>query len=454
MRRYVLGNGTVTARVAPEFAALLEALQFQGADHERLLRLTDSQWGDLLELADLAHLTLPLALRRPKDVPDWVIERLEANLRDNRLRFEAIYTAYREVAEALERADIAHIVLKGFAQAPEFVKEPKLRVQSDLDLYCASENAGAARLILEKLGYVPLAGLDYQSADHSPTMVRRGSWVWRGNMYDPEMPPSVEIHFCFWNERVSQVTVPGIDAFRARRRRQEHGRYSWWALQTEDKVAFLALHILRGIFYGDWIVHHVYELASFLNESSDDPNLWENWARLHSPASRTMQAIAFSLAQSWFCCRLAPEVENAVEAIPDRQRVWLIRFGGSPLECMFRRNRLGRLLQLTMITRPADRQDVIRRIFIPPVGRPDTLSTKFVNRRLRSKIRGGRMSAYSRYLMTRLLAHVRIITEVLWHGISLWLAKRSYTSQFWTLLGACFFLTWGYLSIISSSTFI
>ena len=451
MRRFILGNGTVTARVSAEFAALLEALQFQGADNERLLCLNDQEWRDLLELADLAHVTLPLAMRRTRDMPAWVINRLETNLSDNGRRFEAVYLAYSEVAAALKKAGIDHIVLKGFTQAPEFVSDPHVRMQSDLDLYCSPGNTDAARKVLECLGYSPLEGLDYRAADHGPTHVRRGTWVWHGNAYDPGMPPSVEIHFCLWNEAVSRVSAPGVEAFWARRRKQVYGKYIWWALQREDKVAFLALHILRGVFSGDWIVHHVFELASFLNSSVNDVEFWDQWTRLQTSAGRNMQAIGFSLAQSWFCCKLAPTALASIEGLPERERKWLRQFSGSPLESMFRRNRDGRLLQLSMVAKRSDRQALLRRMFIPTVSRPNTLATNFENRRPVTGSGRAVITTYLRYLLTRTAAFTRSTTEVMFHGVSLWLAGRPFSSGFWALLGACFFLTWGSLFTTSFS---
>src|ERR1700684_3378694 len=45
-------------------------------------------------------------------------------------------------------------------------------------------------------------------------------------------------------------------------------------LSPVDHLAYIALHILRNILLGDWIVHHVRELAVFLHSHADDDGFW------------------------------------------------------------------------------------------------------------------------------------------------------------------------------------
>jgi len=53
-------------------------------------------------------------------------------------------------------------------------------------------------------------------------------------------------------------------------------------LYPVDHVAFISLHILRGLLRTDWIIHHVYELAYFLHTHAEDRSLWKSWQQLHS----------------------------------------------------------------------------------------------------------------------------------------------------------------------------
>ncbi len=66
----------------------------------------------------------------------------------------------------------------------------------------------AALRNLQGLGYEATSHTSDPGADHLPVMIRRTGWKWRGDYYDPDMPPSLELHFRFWN--------PEYDAIRRR----------------------------------------------------------------------------------------------------------------------------------------------------------------------------------------------------------------------------------------------
>ncbi len=61
------------------------------------------------------------------------------------MRVKRIETAYREIAAAFERAGVEHLVIKGFAQYPDFADSLDHRMQSDIDLYCPEDSILAAQ---------------------------------------------------------------------------------------------------------------------------------------------------------------------------------------------------------------------------------------------------------------------------------------------------------------------
>ena len=65
-----------------------------------------SQWDKLLAFCDRTHLTLPLAARRPANLPEWVTQRLDQNLADNAERWRRMQSAYTEVANAFKTAGL------------------------------------------------------------------------------------------------------------------------------------------------------------------------------------------------------------------------------------------------------------------------------------------------------------------------------------------------------------
>jgi len=124
---------------------LVAALKFAGAQRGALQRLTDSQWQELLPFCDSTQLTIPLRLVCGDHLPDWVRSRIDHNISDNSERYERIKSIYSEMADAMAARGAEHLVLKGFTHFPAFVDDPRLRMQSDIDLFCPPESIQEAR---------------------------------------------------------------------------------------------------------------------------------------------------------------------------------------------------------------------------------------------------------------------------------------------------------------------
>jgi hypothetical protein len=452
MRPYPIGNGTVSPRIPREVAALLDALQLEGSNTDALLELEDADWQRLLEFCDLAHLTLALSQTNTSGFPAWVVRRLAQNVADNAQRFARVKAAYTEAAVAMGRAGASHVVLKGFAHVPDFVSDPRMRAQSDIDVYCPPGHLEKAQSALENIGYRPGEGADIH-ADHLPGLSRPGNWKWRGNPYDPDMPPGIELHFCFWNARTSLIEIPEAESFWERRIIRRQGKMEFCSLHPVDQLGYLALHILRGVLTGDWVIHYVLELATFLHSRTRDVEFWSQWHELHSANLRRMEAVAFSLAHIWFSCSLPEVVKVEVDRLPPGQQRWLRRFGGSPVEAMFRHNKDGRLLQLLLTRSRGSRQTVLRKVMIP--ARVPGLDAPMVRIRYRRQLRDARSNklvAYARFLVRTGLANAAANLSFFLHGVRLWFSTRALTAQFWTFLVVCFFLTSGSPSTSSSST--
>ena len=451
MRPYPIGNGTVSPRIPREVAALLDALQLEGSNTDALLGLDDTAWGRLLEFCDLAHLALALSQVDITGFPAWVVDRLARNVTDNARRFERTKAAYTEAAAAMERAGAQHLVLKGFAHVPDYVTDPRLRTQSDIDIYCPHGDLEKAQCALMKIGYQQEGSVDIH-ADHLPGLSRTGDWKWRGNPYDPEMPPGIELHFCFWNARASLIDIPEVERFWERRVIRRLGKMEFCGLHPVDQLGYLALHIVRVVLAGDWVIHHVLELATFLHNHARDVEFWSQWYEMHGTNLRRIEAVAFSLAHSWFSCTLPEVVRVEIERIPAGQQRWLRRFGGAPLEVMFRHNKDGRLLQLLLAKSRTSRQSVLRKVIIPP--RIPGLDSPMVRIRYRRVLPGAeshRLFLYAKFLVRTTLANAAADISFLFHGASLWFSTRTLTAQFWTFLAVCFFLTSGCQSSSSSS---
>jgi hypothetical protein len=396
-------------RIPPEFASLLAALQLSNSNTTRLRNLSDNEWTSLLAVCDPAHLTLQIAQLPMEIFPLWVVERLKTNLADNALRFERVKAMYREAAKALDNARVEHVVIKGFTQSPDYVTDPRFRSQSDIDIFCPTESIDAANNVLQAIGYAPsTANISYARADHQPTLVRLGDWEWRGNPFDPEMPLSIELHFCLWNDHISRISVPDAALFWERRTKREVDGLSFPCLNSVDHLAYFTLHILRNLIGSDWIVHHVRELAVFLHSHADDDTFWSNWQNAHSPSLRSLQSIAIYYARAWFDCCLHPLATAEIDRIPITRQRWLHAFAGSALESMFNQNKDCLWLHLSLLSSRLDKWRIIKRTLIPAsIGSIHSLAVRSRNRRLLPVAGRPLWQLYVGYLFSRSKAWIR-----------------------------------------------
>jgi hypothetical protein len=361
------------------------------------------------------HLTLPLFRIHGDDLPDWVRSRLAQNLGDNTARFERIKSAYSEIAEHLHDLALDHLVLKGFAQYPSFIDDPRYRMQSDLDLFCPADQISRVRDALAALGYDPLLGLHPPGGEHLPPMRRKTAWVWRGNTFDPEMPLSVELHFRFWNETAQGLQPNGLDQFWFRRKQHRIENFRFPSLSKVDSLAYSALHIFRHLRVGALLPSHVYELAYFLHHHGSDPDFWKQWQELHDASLRKIQATCFRLANIWFACSLPDQVAAEIALLPNGVEQWFKQFANSPLHSVVRPNKDPLWLHLSLVGSWKDKLSVIRHCLFPErtlgLGTAQTRSART-------------LMTFLVHLFSRLAYHTRILIPTLWHGIGWWWSTK------------------------------
>jgi hypothetical protein len=396
-------------------SALIRALRFDGADPQGLKALGRSDWNKLLFFSDRMHLALPLFRIHGSDLPDWVQARLAQNLVDNTERFEHIQFIYTEIAQRLCDLALDHLVLKGFAQCPAFIEEPRYRMQSDLDLFSPADNIFRVRDALSALGYEPMLGLHPPGAEHLPPMMRNTKWVWNGNSYDPKMPLAVELHFSFWNDVTTGLHPSRLDQFWVRRNQHQVANFSFPSLGKVDSLAYSALHVFHHLQIGGLVASHVYELAYFLHHNAKDSNFWKQWHELHDPSLRKIQAVCFRLASEWFACRLSEEVQKEIDLLPPGVEPWFDQFANSPLNSLVRPNKDPLWLHLSLVNSWENRLSVLRHSLFP---------TRTL--RLGSAQSGSARSLirFVVHLFSRLTYHLRILVPTLWHGIRWWWSTK------------------------------
>lgn len=430
---------------------VVDALRFQNPRREGLLAIKNSQWRAILSSWRVVRLTLPLRQVCGEHLPEWVRERVDVQIQDNGLRFERMKLVYSEAAAALKAAGAEHAVMKGFSLWPDYVEHPRYRAQSDIDLYCPLESIERAQAALISLGYRHSYTADHIAKDHLPAMVPQSNWQWRGNLFDPEIPISFELHFQLWDTSVSRIRPAGLERFWERRLQRSVDGLSFWSLDEADGLAFVALNLLRDLLRGYLAPEQVYCLARFLHVRADDHTFWQKWKLQHDDSLRRLEVIAFEAAEKYFECSLSDEVREEQAQLPEAIHAWFRYFSESLLAGpQSSRRKDGIWLHLNLLTSARDKSVVLLQRFVPVPTRVPTVasvvpaeneatatSRSAVGRALKSCRRS---LQYAAWYVARPYAHLRSVPLTLARGVGYWFATRRLSRQFWTFLAAslCF----------------
>lgn len=405
-------------------SALLSALRFREPGPERVRALNQAEWEQLLAFSDRAHLTLIFGKACWGYLPSEVRERIAQNLVDQAFRLERLQENYSEIAEALARSSAEHLVLKGFSHWPDFAPDIHLRMQSDLDLYCPGGSLFRARDALLQIGYQFDASPENSTSDHLPPLVRNGPWKWRGNAFDPEMPPGVELHYRLWNVSHTRLGPVSFGQFWDRRVERRVGSICFAALHPVDAFGYSALHALSHLLSGGLLPSHIYEVGYFLHKNARNEALWKAWLDWHDSPVRVLAAIPSLLAAEWFACDLPLAVEEEICRLPETVHRWFKNFSNSPLGGLFEPNKDALWLQLSLISSPRDRCSVLARRLLPLKLPP--LSSRWVQKVMGKTKSSPRESpiqtavTYLNWFVQRSAYHLRMFPLTLWRGLKLW----------------------------------
>jgi Uncharacterised nucleotidyltransferase len=417
-----------TARGVPRYAAaVLDALKFTSVAVEPelsppLRSLSDVDWRRALDFCDSSQITLLFGHAAGRQLPAPVAGRIRGNLAANITRLEKLQREYAQIARAFEAAGVEHVVLKGFTQAPAFIADARLRPQYDLDLWCPENQLPAAQTALAQLGFETIAAQGRFPTDHLPPMVRKTGWEWRGDYFDLEIPPVVELHFRLWDEATERFGAAGLERFWSRRQRLPLEHQTIPVLHAADQFAFAALHLLRHLLRGSLKALHVYELAHFLHTRPNDAAFWDEWRGLHPPDLRQLQMLGCCLARKWFACDLPALVAAEVTALRPELRLWFESYAACAVESRFRASKDELWLHLALLPSLNDRLAVLRRRLLPLTlpGRVDSAFVPEPQRTLLRRMRGALQHAFA--AGSRVLYHLRSCGPVLrgairWHRL-------------------------------------
>ena len=389
--------------------AAMRALDLRAPDYEGLGALGEREWDSLLGWLDRQQMTLLFGHacvgRLPAEIEAGIGRRLEAN----RVRLARLEHDYREIAAALSEAGVPHVVLKGFTHGPPYVPAAELRPQYDLDLLVRSERLEHAQQVLVGLGFEPAEERGTPPADHTPPLIRRTGWRWKGDYFDTEIPTVVELHHRLWDPRTEGFGALDLEAMVSRAGGIPP------ALDPDDRAVYAAAHALRHLLRGSLKLLHVYEIGRFSDA------LVERWNL--EVEQRLPVAIVCGLAREWFGCRVSADVANAIDALPGPVQRWFERYAASPLTREFRPNKDELWLQLELVQGFTGRLRVARRRLAPFV-LPGPLEGQFDRAKPPVGERFSRTLRYGGYVGLRAAFHTKSLCRTLIEA-GRWLTVRS-----------------------------
>jgi len=196
-------------------------------------------WRRFAELA-VHHRVHPIVLRRLKlgwrtDMPQHVLDRLEAQCRNNTLRMLFLSGETGRIACLFRDRNIRVLVLKGPALSLDLYGDLSIRPSGDVDLLVPLADIGEADRLLRSNGYV--------KDDYIRTVL--GDWRWRHHHYaflHPETGAKIELH---WRMHPWPAREPSFDTLWERRRTTMIGGRPVDLPGLEDTFLFLAAHGAR-----------------------------------------------------------------------------------------------------------------------------------------------------------------------------------------------------------------
>jgi hypothetical protein len=273
-------------------------------------------------------------------------------------------------------------------------------------------------------------------------MIRKTGWQWRGDLFDPEIPVALELHFRLWDPDTEHFGPAGLDQFWERRERRDLEGLSFTALHPVDAVAYSSLHLLRHLLRGDVKPFHVYELASLLHQTAAADSFWSKWKEWHDPSLRQLEAICFSLAHRWFDCRLSDAASEEVALLPPEVNRWLELCAFSPLAGRVHPNKDELWLHWSLIDSQRGKWSMLHRRLLPQLPPGPVDAVHIPENEITWRIDLRRRWRYLRYATSRVAHHAAALPGVA-VGAAQWFGGLG--SQYWTFFLAAAFYNFGLL---------
>ena len=406
------------ARAITDYLAVSGSL---GENVTKLASFDRGDWEHSLEWLDQTGLALWLWDRlkvsgSQEAVPPAIGARLERNMADHGSRVAAMAEEFDSINRLFESYGIEYVVLKGFALAPEYTPDARLRPTYDYDYLVQPESIERVSHALRSGGYIrrqervdhPVV---YVHSSRAPRVPSR-----RDDLYSANLPRSVEIHTRLWEPEALKIPLTLPDDFLARKRPRCWQGLRFYSLSEEDELLFQVLHAFRHIVECWCRLCTFLEIAHILERRRSDWAFWQrSLDRLKvSPRLPEMAGVVFSLAARLFGAPIPAAIDaGALHNLRHPLLLWVNRYGRYSALANFTGNKNSLLLYREFVPDDATWREIQRdRLF--PLHRPNRAGgtrTPGVSARL---FAGWKQSAY---VARRLFHHVISAAQYEWESI-------------------------------------
>ena len=354
---------------------ILEYLCFQGSKSHAPAWISKSEtsWRHILGFTDAAGLTLYLrALLHRRHhfdtLPSPVKDRLEENLKRNRTRTGVLAQEFLQINRHLQAAGVRYLNLKGLLLHPRFTDRQEHRVQYDFDILVARGDLEVTYSRLKELGFTPAHTNDRQRADHLPPLIRETGWDWRGDFFDPQIPPGVEVHYRLWEPEFERLSILLFEDLWEKASLQEYGSFWVPRLSLNHELLYMTLHCCRHLLRSDLRLSHLYELAYFLHHNSMDPEFWQGflaWLE-RCPNSSRMVATVLALGVKLFQPATSPSLRSWIGVhLPQGAERWIKTYGYRDAVHGYRENKNVIFLHLSLLDKREDQWEILKQKLLP-----------------------------------------------------------------------------------------
>ncbi len=398
--------------------AVLEALRFRHASSEFLVALPEHEWQKVFNWCDRRQLTFLLSSVCFSKLPGAICEEVLKKRDRFELRFQRLKQELFRIAEALNDSHLEFVMLKGMSHVPALSPNTLFRAQGDIDLWLPGSSVYEARDVLTRLGFVPLLSA---KSRHLAPMAKPSNWEWRGDLFDPEMPIAVELHYDLWSDASEHIAIPDLEAFWQRRKPRNFDGCEINVLCEEDLVGFAALHLLLHLLHGDLPLQRAWEIGNFLETSADDELFWNSWETIHPSPLKQIESVVYSMVATWFHCRWPKALEKHFDGLPVKTKWWLDKYCWAPVQREWAPNKFEVGLHLALASSRRDRARVFLQRLLP-VAMPGFADRAQPGLSLAAILR--RAIRQARLLVSRVVHHVVTMPSTLLLGLRFLRVRR------------------------------